>query len=268
MARTLNKALAFATPMFVSTVITWMALLLMPVHVANPLSLTGLALALLLLTGVGEGLTARTLLLARRPTPAELDILTPALTILSSHGLGPPVSVLRVQNQPTWSRVDAFGRRTIVITTGFIHNLRHRHTTPAQAAEQLLRAAHIAHGGLTRSDAFLALWTIPWQLLAGLADGLANTFRGYPLTRFFWRARFITIGIAVIQAAHDGYYPLAAFITIIGTLSYTAPAWIRRWERIKTAYGHHALAASYTSGRAHSITHLRPQTSSDVTPLR
>ena len=74
------------------------------------------------------------------------------------------------------------------------------------------------------------------------------------------QARFITIGIAVIQAAHDGYYPLAAFITTIGTLSYTAPAWIRRWERIKTTYGHHALAASCTSGPAHSITHLRPGT--------
>ena len=54
MGRTLNKALAFATPMFVSTVLTWMALLLMPVHVANPLSLTGLALALVLLTGAGK----------------------------------------------------------------------------------------------------------------------------------------------------------------------------------------------------------------------
>ena len=169
------------------------------------------------------------------------------------------MSVLRVQNQPTWSRVDAFGRRTIVTTTGFIHDLHHRHTSPAQAADQLLRAAHIAHGGLTRSDAFLALWTIPWQLLAGLADGLATTFRGYPLTRFFWRARFITIGIAVIQAAHDGYYPLAAFITTIGTLSYTAPLWLRRWERIKTTYGHHAMAANQ-SGSTNRVTHLRART--------
>ena len=98
---------------------------------------------------------------------------------------------------------------------------------------------------------------MPWQLLAGLADGLATTFRGHPLTRFFWRARFITIGIAVVQAAHDGYYPLAAFIATIGTLSYTAPLWLRRWERIKTTYGHHALAAASARGRAQSITHLR-----------
>ena len=58
----------------------------------------------------------------------------------------------------------------------------------------------------------------------------------------------LTIGIAVVQAAHDGYYPLAAFITTIGTLSYTAPAWLRRWEHIKTTYGHHALAAAHREG--------------------
>ena len=51
-----------------------------------------------------------------------------------------------------------------------------------------------------------------------------------------------------------------AFITTIVTLSYTAPLWLRRWEHIKTTYGHHAMAAATASGRAHSITHLRPRT--------
>ncbi len=105
----------------------------------------------------------------------------------------------------------------------------------------------------------LALWTLPWQILAGLAEGVAATFRGYPLTSLAWRARFITIGIAVVQAAHDGYYPLAAFITAIGTLSYTAPLWLRRWERIKTTYGHHAMAANQ-SGCTNRVTHLRART--------
>jgi hypothetical protein len=38
-----------------------------------------------------------------------------------------------------------------------------------------------------------------------------------------------------------------AFIAIIGTLSYAAPAWLRRWQHIKNTYGHHAtaLAASH-----------------------
>ena len=35
------------------------------------------------------------------------------------------------------------------------------------------------------------------------------------------------------------------------------PLWLRRWERIKTTYGHHALAAASARGRAQSITHLR-----------
>ena len=96
---------------------------------------------------------------------------------------------------------------------------------------------------MTRSDAFLSFWTLPWQIIAGIIEGVASIFRGYPLTRFFWRARFVTIGIAVIQHIHDGWYGFAAFTALVGTLSYTAPAWIRRWNTLTITYGRQALAA-------------------------
>lgn len=85
---------------------------------------------------------------------------------------------------------------------------------------------------------------MPWQILAGITDGTARALRGFPLVSFAWRARFITIGIAVIQTIHDGPYWLAALIATIGILSYTAPAWIRRWDATLTTYGNHALGAS------------------------
>ena len=134
-------------------------------------------------------------------------------------------------------------RRTLILNPTLIHDLARGRITVHDAGDALARGVLIVRGGLTRSDAFLSFWTLPWQIIAGIIEGVASVFRGYPLTRFFWRARFVTIGIAVIQHIHDGWYGFAAFTALVGTLSYTAPAWIRRWNTHTIAYGHQALTA-------------------------
>ena len=238
-----SKALAMTTPVVFSTVLTFTVFTVMPAQIANPLSLSGLAIAALLLAGRFEGTAALALGFTRRPTASELATLTPVLARLGDYGLGPPVVKLRVHTQPSPNAVTAFGRRTLILNPTLIHDLARRRITVQDAADALARGALILRGGLTRSDAFLSFWTLPWQIIAGIIEGVASIFRGYPLTRFFWRARFVTIGIAVIQHIHDGWYGFAAFTALVGTLSYTAPAWIRRWNTITITYGHQALAA-------------------------
>ena len=243
MSRCWSKALAMTTPLVFSTVLTFVVFSVMPAHIANPLSLSGLAIGALLLAGRFEGTAALVLCLTRHPTTSELATLAPVLARLSGYGLGPPAVKLRVHTQPSPNAVTAFGRRTLILNPTLIRDLTHRRTTIQDATDLLARGSLIVHGGLTRSDAFLSFWTLPWQIIAGIIEGVASIFRNYPLTRFFWRARFVTIGIAVIQHIHDSWYGFAAFTALVGTLSYTAPAWIRRWNTLTITYGHQALAA-------------------------
>lgn len=236
-----RKALAYATPLLVSTVITIAVLSVTPAHIAAPLFLSGLIIGAVLLTGWGEDAAALTLLLARPPTRSERATLAPAVALIQARESGLPAAKLRMRVQMLppancWP-VRPFARRTLLVNRVLIHALRNGRLRPDQAADIMTRAALVIDGGLTRSDAFLTYWTVPWQILAGIADGVASALRGFPLVSFAWRARFVTIGIAVIQTAHDGSLWLAAFIATIGILSYAAPAWIRHWDATLTTYG-------------------------------
>lgn len=141
--------------------------------------------------------------------------------------------------------VQPFARRTLLVNPTLIRDLQHRRIRANQAADHLARAALVIRSGMTRSDAFLTFWTVPWQTLAGITDGVANTFHGFPLTSFAWRARFITLGIAVVQAAHDGWYWLAAS-SPSSAFSATQPRPGSDDDAALTAYGNHALAVAKT----------------------
>lgn len=252
-----RKALAYATPLFVSTVITVAVLSVTPAHIAGPMFLSGLVIGAVLLTGWGEDPAALVLLLARPPTPSERATLAPAVALMQTRlpGLRAARWRVRVQMLPPancWP-VMPFARRTLLLNPALVHALRGGRLHPEQAARVMTRAALVIDGGLTRSDAFLTYWTLPWQILAGIADGVAGALRGFPLVSFAWRARFVTIGIAVIQTAHDGPLWMAVLIAIIGILSYAAPAWIRHWGATLTTYGNHALRAAPRAGGAHLV---------------
>ena len=250
-----RKALAYATPLFVSTVITIAVLSVTPAHIAGPLFVSGLTIGAVLLTGWGEDAAALVLLLARPATRAERATLAPAVALVHAREPGLPAARLRVRVQMMlpancWL-VRPFARRTLLVNPVLIHALRNGRLRPDQAADIMTRAALVIDGGLTRSDAFLTFWTVPWQTLAGISEGVASALRGFPLVSFAWRARFVTIGIAVIQTAHDGPLWLAAFISTIGILSYAAPAWIRHWDATLTTYGNQAQAIlTIPSGKA------------------
>ncbi|MCB0906775.1 MAG: hypothetical protein KDB63_06615 [Nocardioidaceae bacterium] len=229
-----RKALAYATPLFVSTVITHAVLSVTPPHIGRPLFLSGLLIGAILLTGWAEDAAALILLLARPATRAERATLAPAVALVHACAPDLPVTRMRVRVQmlpPTNSwPVLPFARRTLLVNPALIRALQHGRLSSGQAAHVMTRAALVIDAGLTRSDAFLTYWTTPWQILAGIGEGIARALRGFPLVSFAWRARFFTIGIAVIQTIHDGPYWLAALIATIGILSYAAPAWIRHWD--------------------------------------
>ncbi len=80
-----SKAMAFATPLFVGTIITFTVFTVMPPHIANPLSLTGLASGArtYVRAGLGQVLDyarfldheSKALLVPVRPSENLLDLL-------------------------------------------------------------------------------------------------------------------------------------------------------------------------------------------------
>lgn len=232
MARWATKALAAAPGLVVSTAVTLMVGPLLNPIVGSVLFFGGLLTAALLLLDVGEGAAARVLMLSRPVRPGELALLAPALTTLCRVGFGPPLIQLRVREKQPAIWAAGMGRRTVVISSGLLESLTDRVLPQDQAAAVIGHAAALTRGGWVRSDAGLAFWSLPWQLLRAVAMAVAGVARGLPMVSFAWRMRFVVIGIAVVQNSQAGLPWLAALIGAIGAVSYAMPVWERRWQQM------------------------------------
>ena len=85
--------------------------------------------------------------------------------------------------------------------------------------------------GHTRFDLLWTFWTIPWDLVRGLAHTIGRRLTWIPLVQFAWRIRIVVGTIAVILEAQAGRWPSAIFIIAFIALSYVMPSSARSWER-------------------------------------
>lgn len=76
------------------------------------------------------------------------------------------------------------GRRTVVVSAGLVAAVRDRQLPVDQAAAVLGHGAGVVLSGAVRSDPALEFWTLPWQALHGLGEGLSRAFRWLPLVRW------------------------------------------------------------------------------------
>ena len=75
-------------------------------------------------------------------------------------------------------------------------------------------------------------WTIPYQVLAGLAQGVACAFSGLPLLGQAWRLRFILGLIVAVQSWAQGVAAAraaGALAVAVVALSYLVPRWEAAW---------------------------------------
>lgn len=240
MGNWMTKALA-VTPQIITSMILWMmVLVLQPPPVMAALMLAGMVITLVLLTGAGESLAAWVLTLSRPARAWELEVLAPALTVLSRAGLGPPLYRIRVRR----SRIPgtlAFGRRTVVVSTALVNALADRRIPHDQGAALIGHAAALVRSGRMRNDPAIVFLTLPWQFLHLVVALISGTGRGLPLASVAWRGRFVIVTVAVVQNIHEGLPWVAALIGAIGALSYLIPYWARRWERSCTEAADQAL---------------------------
>ncbi len=198
--------------------------------VAGGLLVGGLTVAVVLLAGGGESMTVRLLWRARTPTAVEMAMLAPSLTMLPVRGgpAGPWRLLISAGGTPAVQRV---GRGTLVLSAGLLAALRERRLRRDDGVALLVHGARVVLSGAVRSDPVIAFWTLPAQLLCGVATGIGKVFARMPLVRTMWAGRAVVATIAAIQAAASAQWIVAGVLAGITAVSYLGPAWARAWAR-------------------------------------
>jgi len=241
--RWISKALAVGPGMVVSTVLTWMVGALLPPLPGLALFVGGLMALALLLLGRGERVAARVLYRAHPLSEEEQAALAPALTLLCSGQLGPPLVQMWVCSSDRRAVAEAVGRRTVVVAVGVLDALQDGRLNPAQAAAVIGHAAALVRDGWVRHDLAIAYWSLPWLTLRAIAHGLSATVGRLPLIALAWRLRIVLVTIAVVQAVQQGWPWVAAMLGVLGAVSYAIPVWERRWDTLLLTAGDTALLA-------------------------
>ncbi|WP_157598497.1 hypothetical protein [Phycicoccus sp. Root101] len=226
---TMRKVGAYGPAVVVSMLLAFVVGAVLPATVGLAVFVCGLATMLVLLVGAGESAAVRVLFRARELSSAEAAALAPAVALLCQHGV--PMGTLRLQVRDGAVPITAVGagRSTVVVSAGLVAAVRDRQLPLDQEAAVLGHGAGVVLSGAVRSDLALEFWTLPWQALRGLADGLLLAFRWLPPVRWAWTGRFIVAAIAAAQAGAVQKWLVAAIITLVGALSYLVSPWERAW---------------------------------------
>ena len=216
----LLKAAVVIPDVLISSLLWLVIIAALPVTVGFAVTAVGIALGALLAAGLGEDAVARVLYRARRATPTEAPRLTVAWRIATHHLDADGVRL----------RIVAHGAP--VATAGRRHVLLRRDVVAAYCANEINAhqvAALIAHGigrlrhGHTRFDLLWTVWSIPWDLIRGLAHEIGRRLAWIPLVQFAWRTRFVVGTIAVVLEAQAGRWPSPIVIAGFIAFSHVLP---------------------------------------------
>lgn len=161
----------------------------------------GITIATLVAAGVGQDAVVRVRYRARRPNANEAPRLTVAWR-MATHRMAADGFRLRI-----------VGNGAPIATAGRRHLLLRRDIVAAYCANDLT-AHHVAailaegvgrlHHGHTRFDLLWTVWTIPWDIIRGLARAIGRRLVWIPLIQFAWRTRLFVGVIAVVLEAQAG----------------------------------------------------------------
>lgn len=225
----LLKAAVVIPEVLISSLLWLVIVAALPVTVGFSVTVVGIALGALLAAGLGEDAVARVLYRARRATPTEAPRLTVAWRIATHHL---DADGVRLRIVAHGAPVATAGRRHVLlrrdVVAAYCANDLNAHQVAAFIAQGLGRLRH----GHVRFDLLWTVWTIPWDLIRGLAHGIGRRLAWIPLVQFAWRTRIIVGTIAVILEAQAGRWPspvvIAAFLTFSYLMPYCRGAWDRR----------------------------------------
>ena len=224
----LLKAAVVIPDLIIASLLWLVIIALLPPVAGFVLTVGGLIFAVVLAAGLGEDFTVRVLYLARRATPAEAPRLAVAWRI-ATHQLDADGVRLRIVSHG--APVGTAGRRHVLlrkdVVAAYCTNQITAHAVAGLIDQGIGRLRH----GHTRFDLLWTFWTIPWNLVRGLAHATGRRLAWIPLVQFAWRIRIVVGTIAVILEAQAGRWPSAIIIGALIALSYVLPRSRSTWDR-------------------------------------
>ena len=228
----LLKAAVVIPDLIIASLLWLVIIALLPPGAGFVLMVGGLIFAVVLAAGLGEDLTVRVLYRARRAAPAEAPRLAVAWRI-ATHQLDADGVRLRIVSHG--APVGTAGRQHVLlredVVAAYCTNQMAAHQVAALIDQGIGRLRH----GHTRFDLLWTFWTIPWDLIRGLAHAIGRRLAWLPLVQFAWRIRIVVCTIAVILETQAGRWPLAIVIGAIIALSYVLPRSRSAWDCYLTA---------------------------------
>ncbi|GIG21142.1 hypothetical protein Cch01nite_18660 [Cellulomonas chitinilytica] len=247
MRRPLRKVLAVSPGVLFSVAVASVVLPALPDVVAAALFYGGVVVGSLSITGAGERATAALVLRAHSLAPEQQETLASTLTLVCRAGLGPPLVEVRIRRS-AGPAACAFGRRTVVVTSGLIDALEDGDMTADEAAAVIVHASTLVRTGLVRFDPLLTLSSAPWLILGALVQRVAAAARHVPGARRAWQLRALLVAVAIYQAAAVGHLLVAGALAALGFVSYAMPVWTSRWRTTLLVAGDDGVASAGLAG--------------------
>lgn len=220
---------AVVIPDLIIASLLWLVIIaLLPPVAGFVLTVGGLVMGAALAAGLGEDLTVRVLYRARRATPAEAPRLAVALRIATHRLDADGVRLRIVSHGPP---VGTAGRQHVLLRRDVVAAYCTNQITAPQVAALIAQGIGRLRHGRTRFDLLWTVWTIPWDLIRGLAHAIGRRLAWIPLVQFAWPIRIVVGTIAVILETQAGRGPSAIIIGIVLVLSYLMPRWRNSWSQ-------------------------------------
>lgn len=224
----LLKAAVVIPDLIIASLLWLVIIALLPPVAGFVLTVGGLIFAAVLAAGLGEDLTVRVLYRARRATPAEAPRLAVALRIAIHRLDADGVRLRIVSHGPP---VGTAGRQHVLLRRDVVAAYCTNQITAPQVAALIAQGIGRLRHGRTRFDLLWTVWTIPWDLIRGLAHAIGRRLAWIPLVQFAWPIRIVVGTIAVILETQAGRGPSAIIIGIVLVLSYLMPRWRNSWSQ-------------------------------------
>lgn len=251
---------AVVIPDLIIASLLWLVIIaLVPPVAGFGLIVGGLVFGAVLAAGLGEDFTVRVLYRSRRATPAEAPRLAVVWRIATHRSDADGVRLRIVNHGPP---VGTAGRQHVLLRSDVVAAYCTNQITAHQVADLITQGIGRLCHGHTRFDLLWTFWTIPWDLVRGLAHAIGRRLIWIPLVQFAWRIRLVVGTIAVILEAHAGRWPSPIVIAGFIALSHLMPLWHGSWEsglgrpagqaNVLRLYGHEERR-TYETGRSWDV---------------
>ena len=194
----LLKAAVVVPEVLISCLLWLVIIAALPVTVGFVVTVVGIALGALLAAGLGEEAVVRVLYRARRATQLEAPRLRVAWRIATHHTDADGVRLRIVSHGEP---VATAGRRHVLLRRDVVAAYCANEITAHQVAALIAQGIGRLRHGHPRFDLLWTVWTIPWDVIRGVAHAIGRRLAWIPLVQFAWRTRFVVGTIAVILEA-------------------------------------------------------------------